>query len=619
MAFKTPGVYVQEAAPQLSPIVNAGTSNTAFFGLTTRGPCNKPIALNSYSDFTRVFGASRTGDTSSFAVKGFFDNGGNKAYFVRLSGYDTTTGAEHGSAASLPLALDNGGSITFKSAYRGAESLGTSGNSTYVSVVLDPMHPAATSGGDLSAAASAGDTSIRLNGVTGISPGSFLKLVEGGTSEVVEVSRVSSAVVSGVITHTVYLVSALTNTYTTAATAASLEYTITVEDSTGVVFETWTKLSPSPYANNNMDLVINDPELGSSYIMTTTALGTGKGDASAAFAADSTWATGKALTNGADEHSLFDKLMFASNDETLKGIRSIDQLRDAQLICLPPNSDTSLAWGIKADASFHGIALEYCKSRMNLFAILDAPADKSAAEMVIYRNITLGADSAWGAMFYPHVKVQDPARPQTSATIVVPPSGFVAGVMSRVDAMSPPNGGVSAAAAGVSEFGRVDGILGVERIVSDKDQESLNPIGVNTIRLLDRATGGKGIFVYGARTLSSDINFKYIPLRRTLTFVEETVRLSSQFAVFQKNGPELWSRLSQNIESFLSQFWRAGNLAGSNAREAYFVEIGSTTTSADDIANGILRGRIGVSLHRPAEFIVFTFVQTTSGSTVQEG
>jgi len=110
-----------------------------------------------------------------------------------------------------------------------------------------------------------------------------------------------------------------------------------------------------------------------------------------------------------------------------------------------------------------------------------------------------------------------------------------------------------------------------------------------------------------------------VPMRRTLTFIEESVRLSTQFGIFKKNGPQLWSELSSVIESFLSQFWREGNLAGNSEREAFFVEINKSTTSNDDIQNGIVRGRIGVSLFRPAEFIVFTFTQTQNGSSVEEG
>jgi hypothetical protein len=171
----------------------------------------------------------------------------------------------------------------------------------------------------------------------------------------------------------------------------------------------------------------------------------------------------------------------------------------------------------------------------------------------------------------------------------------------------------------VNNNGLLRGVLGLESLVSDKEQGTLNPIGVNCIRLLDQPTGGKAIFVFGGRTLSSDANFKYVSVRRTLTYVEESVRLSSRFAVFQKNSPALWSLLTQIITQFLRQEWEDGNLAGATQEQAFFVEINQNTMTATDIENGILRGRIGVSLHRPAEFIIFTFSQTQSGSEIEEG
>ncbi|NDB62246.1 phage tail sheath family protein, partial [bacterium] len=154
--------------------------------------------------------------------------------------------------------------------------------------------------------------------------------------------------------------------------------------------------------------------------------------------------------------------------------------------------------------------------------------------------------------------------------------------------------------------------------VSDAEQEDLNPAGVNCIRLLDVPTGGKGVFVFGARTLSSLPQYLYVPLRRTMNFIQETIKLSSKQYLFQKNNPTLWATLSGNIEAFLTTMWNQGQLAGSNVKDAFYVKIDASTNSQQDINQGILKGEIGVAFLRPAEFIVFTFTQTQSGGSIQE-
>ena len=627
MSFGTPGIYIQETVPQLNPIIEAGTSTAAFVGFTKRGPTHKATELRSIEDFYRIFGDSYQGETASHAIRGYFNNGGNKAYFVRMSSYNTTTGAETGLAAKHSLTVDASGNLDISFGYRGTLSQGVEGNSYQITVVKDSSHTSSGIGNDLVANAAIGDDKIQLSGTMGIKAGSILRLFDnGGTpgdtsddkEQISVVRRVESLTENGAVKHYIYLNDALTSAFSSAnSIVESLEYSISVLDATGLVLESWSQLSLSNDLPNNLPLVINDPQLGSRYIKVdyTPASGTmGKIDLT-----DSTLSTGKVLTNGTAEYLNFSSEHFTGTELLAKGLHALDSVTEISLLCCPPNVDPSATLtGIEANSTFHSLILEYCKNRMDLFAILDAPKNKSAAEIQVYRENTLGLESFWGALYYPFVKIQDPSRPQTSATLTVPPSGFVAGVFSRVEGLPAPQGGISAAPAGINEFGRISGVIGIESIVSDNQQAKLNPIGVNCIRLLDRSTGGKGIFIMGARTLSTDDNFKYVPMRRTLTFIEESVRLSTQFALFKKNGPALWNELTSIIKAFLSNFWREGNLAGNRENEAFFVEVNQNTTTSDDIQNGIVRGRIGVSLFRPAEFIIFTFTQTQSGSSVEE-
>ena len=140
------------------------------------------------------------------------------------------------------------------------------------------------------------------------------------------------------------------------------------------------------------------------------------------------------------------------------------------------------------------------------------------------------------------------------------------------------------------------------------EQSILNPAGINLIRALP----GQGIRVWGARTASSNSSFKYVNVRRLFIFVEETIKASTNWVVFEPNDTTLWTRVQMTISSFLEGLWRNGMLVGSSAAEAFFVEIGPSTMSKDDIMNGRLICNIGIAPSRPAEFVVFRVTQHTA-------
>lgn len=185
---------------------------------------------------------------------------------------------------------------------------------------------------------------------------------------------------------------------------------------------------------------------------------------------------------------------------------------------------------------------------------------------------------------------------------VIPPSGAMAGIYAAVDARV----GVWQAPANVG----VSSVKDLTKMISDSQQESLNvdpqtAKSVNAIRYFK----GKGILVWGARTLDGGSNeWRYVPVRRLFTYVEQSVKLSTAWAVFQPNDANTWIKIKCQISNFLSTLWRDGALAGSSPEEAYFVEVGKgVTMTEDDINNGYLRVRIGMAAVRPAEFIVLEF------------
>ena len=169
------------------------------------------------------------------------------------------------------------------------------------------------------------------------------------------------------------------------------------------------------------------------------------------------------------------------------------------------------------------------------------------------------------------------------------------------------------APAGTDQFGILRNVVGVKVAVSDKDHDKLNPVGVNAIRKI-----GNNIVSFGARTLSSDLNFRFIQVRRLLTFIERSIVEGVRFAVFRNNDEKLYGQLTDLIEEFLRSLHATGQLKGNSSAEAFFVKIDSETTTPDDVLQGVLNGEIGVQPQRAAEQIVFKLSQIQSGTSIEE-
>jgi phage tail sheath protein FI len=209
----------------------------------------------------------------------------------------------------------------------------------------------------------------------------------------------------------------------------------------------------------------------------------------------------------------------------------------------------------------------------------------------------------YAAFYYPWIRIVDPVT-QTIKT--VPPGGHVAGIYARTDIER----GVHKAPANEKIAGAVD----VEFPVTKGDQDILNPKGVNCIRQFR----GRGILVWGARTLSDNTYWKYINVRRLFNYIEESIEEGTQWVVFEPNDERLWARVRATIIQFLTRVWRDGALMGTKPDEAFFVRCDRTTMTQDDIDNGRLICIIGIAPVKPAEFVIFRMTQWYGGSAVTE-
>lgn len=238
--------------------------------------------------------------------------------------------------------------------------------------------------------------------------------------------------------------------------------------------------------------------------------------------------------------------------------------------------------------------VSHCENLGSRFAILDMPKEEAGTkELREYREMI---DSTYAAMYHPWIQVFDRALQKPD---YFPPSGAVMGIYARSDMQR----GVHKAPANEAVM-----CTGLNILFSKGEQDILNPAGINLIRRIP----GQGVRVWGARTASSNSSFKYVNVRRLFIYVEESIKANTGWVVFEPNTPTLWTRVRISIAGFLDTLYRSGMLSGSTPEESYFVEIGPSTMTNEDIANGRLICNIGIAPSRPAEFVIFKVTQFTS-------
>ena len=223
----------------------------------------------------------------------------------------------------------------------------------------------------------------------------------------------------------------------------------------------------------------------------------------------------------------------------------------------------------------------------------------TAQQIKEWRSDVAMYDSAFAALYYPWITVENPIGQNGDREVTIPPSGHVAGLWARVDESR----GVWKAPA--NEV--LQGVLDVELGISQGEQALLNPIGINCIRPF----GTRGIRVWGARTLTSDPEWRYLNVRRLFNMVETAIMDGTQWVVFEPNEQRTWGAVKRNITAFLTDLWRQGALFGATADEAFFVVCDRSTMSQAEIDAGQLICDIGIAPVKPAEFVIFRIQQKT--------
>lgn len=625
--YLAPGVYVEETSFRAKSIEGVSTSTAGFVGPARYGPIDGPPTLvTSFAEFERIFGGldrlefddgnagtTRTHNYLAQGVFNFFDNGGSRVYVSRIFGFPGnadvtrygratadvgTTGLVvrarfpgQAGAARVTITLRVGGNVL---AQEGADFRVLRGvNPGDVVWVSDAGSPAGTAptGGNLFTAERYFDTQGRAN---------WRLLGTGGVTWDLQSLYVGDPGSSDRV-HVVTITLGVKHVDRTGRTVRE---------------EAWENLGFSEDGRNSLALmfgaglasrtrelripVIFDTDGKSGVELAALLIGAVGASAAGNLPADSGKGIELTLEQGADGllPSAADYVGTEDpNDPGAKtGLRSLEDIADISIVAAPGYSaggNNSPADATRVQTVSNALISHAEKMRYRI-AVLDSADGQSLADVRAQRS---QLDSAWSAFYYPWVQVLDQV---TGEEIILPPSGFVSGIYARNDVEK----GVHKAPA--NEV--VRGALGFEVMLNKAQQDVLNPEGINCFRFFE----GRGNRLWGARTASSDPEWKYVNLRRYFAYLERSIERGTQWAVFENNNEPLWANVRRTIEDFLFSEWSQAHLMGDKPESAYFVKCDRTTMTQNDLDNGRLVCLIGVAPVRPAEFVIFRIGQWTA-------
>jgi len=576
-ALTYPGVYIEEIPSGVRTIVGVATSITAFFGRAPSGPVNEPTTINSYGDFERAFGGLAVDYPMSYAVRDFYNNGGSQALIVRLYRDPATPG-------------DATSTITVDGMALAASSPGGWGKKVRVSLDPDVSSETRTKLG-----LGANDALFNMSVSYGSSTERFLNLTV--TDNARRIDRVLADE-----SNLVGWKGAWPGTAPTLAKLAAAATALTTLRAAKAA----NPQVPTDIANAqkayDAALVDTSDDVGAAETKLAAAKKLNPPDPAAVTAAQTALDAATTAVKG-DEGQALDDATYLGNQANKTGLFSLDKADLFNLLCLP--ADTR---GGTTSSTVYQAAMTYCAARRAML-VVDPPAAWSANKDTAAAtardrlpNLGLGGDAARNAaLYFPRLREADPLRDSQIDTFV--PCGAVAGIMARTDVAR----GVWKAPAGLEAA--VNGIQGFDVNLNDAENGMLNPLGINCLR----AFPVNGRVVWGARTLRGADQladeYKYVPVRRTALYIEESLYRGTQWVVFEPNDEPLWAQIRLNVGAFMHSLFRQGAFQGTTPRDAYFVKCDKETTTQDDINRGIVNILVGFAPLKPAEFVVIKLQQ----------
>lgn len=663
--YETPGVYYERVDASTPAITAISTDVAGFVGIALRGPVDIAIPVESWRQFQAQFGDFTGAGFLAYAVRAFFENGGRRCWVVRVASNDPSGGAR---AASLNV-HNWFGKQTWCIA---ASSPGTWGGA--LTIILKETHRAQT----VTRSKESTPEASSVISTSGFTRAALVRLAQGKSKTWKVVSAIDPVEnrliwVNEDPRYRLPYDSPLTYDDPLAPfdrdrpiLIDSVEYTLAVSES-GIPVELYEGLSLVPEHSRYGPSVLpaldmttdfeakgllppvpcrvviqrpQDPPLQTIQPLSPTVLD-----------------TVLPLDGGADGLALLDAYAFIGEDVSpldsdeqkklkRRGMRVLADVDEVAMVaipdihiqpiqtprksplppcipdpCLPRTSIPPAPPRVPPEVEMpplfsesdiyrvQAALVEHCEERRDRIALLDAPLAASRDD-----ELGVGAIRAWrsrfdskyAALYYPWVRVVDPLRSPSALTRDIPPSGHVAGQYANSDFTV----GVHKAPANAP----LSWIQDLTVVVNDAVHGLLNTLGINVIRTLP----GRGIRIFGARTVSSDPDWRYVNVRRLLMMIEKAIDLSTQWAVFEPNDVYTRTKLQLALTSFLTALWQRGALVGETIQEAFFVKCDEENNPPSERANGRLLAEVGVAPSNPFEFVVVRVGRTNNEFEISE-
>ncbi len=606
--YLSPGVYIEETPSGAVPIQGVSTTTTGFVGQTERGP-DAVSLVTSWQEYQRWFGGfldpQKNQGYLAHAIYGFFQNGGARAFIARLSTDGAPTAAAPASELGGALGVEAigeglwGGRIFVRLGLAAQASLERPWFSLRVlyydrdplagGPFLDPdvganlfdrrfVAPAAREFFDnLSLDPDDGNAAIHL-----INPASNLiqaSVAEGGYDKALSLfaelwGRMAAA--------------RFQRKKLTGVQIAALD-----PDDPSIAL---IRLSKADHAKlPAADQAEYAPVGNGDWFVPTAA------PAPAYIDAQLTAGTSPVGFDAYDVERYVGSAPDLSRTETWTGLKGLEAITDIAMLCIPDQPLLDESHGGEMSTALV-TQCEILGARVCLLQSLSQEKNPAV-------SLRPPHDTTYGAFYYPWIVVADP---KTGRPVSMPPGGHIAGMIARTDLAR----GVFKAPANEVVLGPLMQDAGdqgpLTQKVTDGLQAMLNPRGVNCFR--DFRDSQRGVRMWGARTMSSNGQWKYLNVRRLFIYVEQSILQGTQWVVFEPNDPYTWNRVVSSVSAFLTTLWRSGGLVGATPQEAFTVTCDATTMTQDDIANGRLICLIGIAPVKPAEFVIFRFSQFTAAA-----
>lgn len=641
-----PGVYIEEVAGGARPIQLAGTSTAALVGITERGPVGIAVRVSSWDKYRRVFGGFVANSYLAESAFALFNNGGRQCDVVRIARSD---------AASATVTLNNRAATPVGGVRFAARNLGAWGNQLLLTVEDSSVDPG--NGFKLTVRQQAETSTVPLDlgelpvlevhdnlGMDPLATNHFVDVLDRDSELLRAMSASTNTALQagfclGETQAQVPKPAASSNRFKISIDGDAFQ-TVTLANGTGANYD-WAALAADIEAKVSalVPRKTSIPDLAYLGFTCTVVAGTNGAAQLRLKSGTNDHARSAVLLQNAPENNIAERLgLSAGNKVRVEGALALRrpalvasvQLGDASandigvaetptlgtdgtqpvveldyftaFSALDRRTDVSLllAPGV-GTPQMMDLGSSYCQNRpiQDMFYLGEVGSNDVEPSHALDFQARLTKRNSYGALYFPWLLGSDPSG-RSALPVRLPPSGHIAGLYARIDSSR----GVWKAPAGTEAS--LSGVVGLAGEVTDVQQGTLNPLGVNVIRRISRA----GVVSWGARTVSADPEYMYVPVRRLAIMLRRSIYDGIQWAVFEPNDSRLWSSLRLNISSLMNNLFRAGAFQGDKVADAYFVRCGlGDTMTQGDIDRGQVIVLVGFAPVKPTEFVIVRIQQ----------